>query len=323
MAKSQTKTRQKRRPKRVFRIIGRFMKFIIFAILFGAIYSVGVTIHENVKVENDLQAFKARAVFDYEDTVDYNGILQTRRYYKVSRETSYEIEDARSVFYNDTRLELGQKGDIFTTQQSPFPMIPAFHLFMTTYYGGHAAINDGQNRFYEATGFPDDDESLLDIMRHPGNEPHDFSVTAARNPRNNWLRPGYRPKSDPSYFAYGQYYRNEFVGLRVKHISEEQLDDVIDFSQDLVDRDTIYNFLFFLDMEYKYYCTDLVSRAYQHVLTPEDEQRQYSEALNDDGFITSVNDLILSDDTYIVFYVEVIDDIVHIYHLEDVVTNGE
>lgn len=321
MTENKTKTPPKPRKKRVWRIVLRFFKVIILAILFGAIYSVGVTIHENIKTSNDIQAFKDRAVFDYEETIDYNGILQTRRYYEVPRETLYETEDARSVFYDETRKELGQKGDIFTTQQSPFPMIPAFHLFMTSYYGGHAAINNGENKFFEATGFPDDDESLLDIMRHPGNEPHDFSVIAALNPRNHWLRPGYRSKSDPSYFAYGQYYRKEFIGLRVKQITDEQLDDVVAFSQDIVAKKTIYNFLFFLDMEYKYYCTDLVSRAYQHVLVPEEEQRQYARALNDDGFITSVNDLILSDDTYIAFYVEIIDDIVHIYHLEDVVSD--
>jgi hypothetical protein len=318
MNKTPTKKRHKKHRKPVVRIIGRTFKFIILAILFGAIYSVGVTIHENIKAENTIEAFKARAVEVIEETVDYNGTPQIRRYHIVPRETSYELADTRSVFHDETKLELGQKGDIFTTQQSPFPMIPAFHFFMTTYYGGHAAINDGQNRFYEATGFPDDDESLLDIMMHPGNEPHDFSVTAARNPRNIWLKPGYRPKSDPSYPAFGEYYRKEFIGLRVKNITDAQLDDVITFSQDIVDKDSIYNFLFFLDMEYKYYCTDLVSRAYQHVLVPEDEQRQYSEALNDDGFITSVNDLLLSDDTYMMFYVEIIDDIVNIYHLEDV-----
>jgi hypothetical protein len=71
-------------------------------------------------------------------------------------------------------------------------------------------------------------------------------------------------------------------------------------------------------MSYKYYCTDLVSRAYQHALVDEKDQRNYSRALNDDGFITSVNDIILSRETYIAFYVEIRDDIVHIYYLEDI-----
>jgi hypothetical protein len=53
-------------------------------------------------------------------------------------------------------------------------------------------------------------------------------------------------------------------------------------------------------------------------MVPESEQTNYSKSLNDDGFITSVNDIILSEETYIAFYVEIIDDIVHIYYLEDV-----
>jgi len=53
------------------------------------------------------------------------------------------------------------------------------------------------------------------------------------------------------------------------------------------------------------------------MVAPED-QRNYSRALNDDRFITSVNDLILSKETYITFYVENIDDITNIYYLADI-----
>jgi hypothetical protein len=70
-------------------------------------------------------------------------------------------------------------------------------------------------------------------------------------------------------------------------------------------------------MENRYYCTDLVSRAYQSVMVEKDKQRHYSRALNDDGFITSVNDLILSKETYITSYFEVIDEVAHVYYLAD------
>ncbi len=105
--------------------------------------------------------------------------------------------------------------------------------------------------------------------------------------------------------------------MRVKDITETQINGAVAYADDKVDK-SLYNFLFFLDMEYKYYCTDLVSRAYQDVMVPESEQTNYSKALNDDGFITSVNDIVLSEQTYITFYVEIIDEIVHIYYLEDV-----
>jgi hypothetical protein len=317
MAKVQlkkTKTMRKRR----FRV-GRILKSFLVFILMAMVFSLGTAVSENVRSKRMIEDFKARGVFEYEETIQYHpGIFQTRRYYRVSRETSYELEDTRSVFYDGTRKFLGQKGDIFATHTSPFANLPLVHLFISYYYGGHAAINNGQNRFIEAVGFPDEDETLLDIILHPGNIPHDLSVTVSRSGSNYWLNPTYRTESDREYPYYGTRYRNEFVGLRVKGITDEELDGAVAYAQDKVDK-ALYNFLFFLNMEYKYYCTDLVSRAYQSVLVEESKQRNYSRALNDDRFITSVNDLMLSKQTYMIFYVEFIDEIAHIYYLEDMI----
>lgn len=310
------KKRQKRHKKK--RTIRKILKLIVFLLLFGIIYSFGFTTYEYFKVERTIRDFKERATFEYETEVETRpGIFQTRRYYAVPRETWYELEDDRNVFYDEDKEFLGQKGDILTTRQSPFPMVRWFHPFMTYYYGGHAAIHDGENGFIEATGFPRPDESLFDIMFHPGTEPHDYSVTVARNSRNNWLIKGFRGESDESYPYYGSHYRTEGFALRVKGITDEQIDGVVDFGNALVENDVIYNFLFFVMMENRYYCTDLVSRAYQDVMVEEDEQREYSRALNDDGFITSVNDLILSKETYMTSYFEVIDEVAHVYYLED------
>ena len=63
-------------------------------------------------------------------------------------------------------------------------------------------------------------------------------------------------------------------------------------------------FYFFLDMKNKYYCTDLISRAYDYVLS-DTNQNYYAKSLNDDGFITTVNDIILSRDTYLALHFEV------------------
>jgi hypothetical protein len=283
----------------------------------GMIYSLGIAVAENIQVNHDIKEFKNRAVFEEEITIEYSyGNFQTRRYYKVSRETSYELFDTRSVFYDDTRKFLGQSGDIFVSQDSPFPYNPLVHLFVSYYFGGHAAIKNHDNKFIEAVGFPSGDETVLDFMLHPGNEPHNFSATVSKSASNYWLNPVYRTTSDQEYPYYGTKYRNDFIGLRVKNITEAQIDGAIAYGEDKIGT-ALYNFLFFLDMKYKFYCTDLVSRAYQSVMVDEDDQRLYSKALNDDRFITSVNDLILSDDTYITFYVEVIDDIWHIYYLED------
>lgn len=296
----------------------RFVKLFFILAISGAIYSLGVAISENIQVNKEIDAFKARAKGNYiEEIVTIKGVEQIRRYYSVSRETSYELSDTRSVFQSSTRLELGQKGDIFVSQDSPFPHIPIIHQFISYYFGGHAAIHTGEGTFVEAVGFPDSDESLWDIMTHPGNRPHDYSTVIDVSTDNYWLDPTYRRTSDKAYSYFGRNYRNDFVGLRVKNITSDQIDGAVDFAMDKVGT-ALYNFWFFLDMKYKYYCTDLVSRAYQDVMIPSHKQRLYAKSMNDDGFITSVNDMILSKDTYIIFYVENKDNITHIYYLEDI-----
>ena len=292
-------------------------KIMLIIILSALIYSLGGATAENIRVNRMVDDFKSRAVFEYETEITYNpGITQTRRYYKVSRETSYEISDARSVFTDSTRRLIGQKGDVFVTQDTPFPYIPVIHQIGSFYFGGHAAIHNGNNRFIEATGFPQADESVLEIILHPGNEPHDYSVTVARSASNYWLNSSFRTVDDRSYSAYGTYYRKEFIVLRARDVTTEQIDAAVAYADDKVDK-ALYNFTYFFNTTYKYGCTDLVSRAYQSALVEPERQRNYSRALNDDRFITTINDIILSKDTYMTVYVEVIDHIFHIYYLED------
>jgi hypothetical protein len=187
---------------------------------------------------------------------------------------------------------LGKKGDVFVTQDTPFPYIPVIHQIGSLYFGGHAAIHNGNNRFIEATGFPEPDESVWDIIRHPGNEPHDFSVTVAMSATNYWMNSNFRTMDDPSYEAYGTYYRKKFIVLRARNVTPEQIDIAVDYARDKVDK-ALYNFTYFFNTTYKYGCTDLVSRAYQAALVEPERQRNYSRALNDDRFITTINDIIL------------------------------
>jgi len=297
------------------------IKILIFLLLIIPglfIYGFGVALVENGRVDNLIDEFKQRAGDTYiEEVVSYGTTTQIRRYYEVSRETSYELSDTRSVFYESDKFFLGQKGDLFVSQDSPFPDVPVIHQFISYYFGGHAAINNGENKFVEATGFPDDDETLLDIILQPGNEPNDYSTKVSLSSTNYWLNPKYRSTSDDAYPYYGTYYRKNFVALRVKDVTSDQIDGAVNYASSKVDL-SLYNFTFFLDLKYKYYCTDLVSRAYQDVMVDEKDQSGYSRALNDDRFITSVNDLILSKETYLIIYVEIVDDIVNIYHLKDI-----
>ena len=304
------------------KIIRNIFKRISIVILCFLLFSFILTSVENVNVRNEIKDFKNRAIFESEVVIILeNGFEETRRYYKVPRIYEYELNDSRSVFYDESIVEreyLGQKGDIFVTQQSPFPTVPFVHQIMTFYFGGHAAINNGNNKYIEATGFPQPGESIIDIIKYQGDENHDFSVGVNLSNKNYWLDPQFRSNQDIDYPAYGNYYRKEFIGLRVKNITETEIDQAVSYAEEQLNKRALYNFLFIFDKNNKFYCTDLVSRAYQSAMVDIKNQNTFSRALNDDKFITTVNDILLSKDTYITIYVEVIEGIPHIYYLEDI-----
>ncbi len=314
MAKDR-KTRRKR--IHIGHILKRLLILFLFFCLGGITYSFGVATYENVQTSILINRFKERAIFEYEETFMYGNTEQVRKYYAVERTETYELSDTRSIFEDDTRRHFGKDGDVLMTWDSPFPYIPVFHQFMTYYFGGHAALKSEDLGYLEATGFPNSNQSLIDIILTPGNEPHEYgNVTAHIISYDIWTDPNYRTESDESYNAYGSYYRERFFGVRVKNVNQEMIDQVINYAEEKTGQ-AIYNFLFFLDMQYKYYCTDYISRSYQSVMVPEEEQRMYANALNDDGFITSVNDILLSKDTYLTFYVEIKDNIFNVYYLAD------
>lgn len=313
--------------KRRFKKTKRFLKVILILILGGIVYSFAFSTYENIKVNQQLNDFKSRAIESemYEKEMDYTHLSTNkqhiRRYWPVPRETSHE-EDGKNVFKDSTRNTIGKKGDIFVTRQSPFPSIPVLHQFMTYYYGGHAAIYDG-TYFLEATGYPDDLNEFVKIVTNKGDDPdHGLSTTANRKSFQYWTTPA----ADNPYQDI--YYRETFVGLRIKDIDDELIDGMVDSANEKIDNNRLYNFLFFLNMKYKYYCTDLVSRSYEESYrrvkdnNPEYRSKGYAKNLNDDGFITSVNDLILSKETYIHLYfeLEVYEDkvIENFYYLKDI-----
>ncbi len=309
------KRKVKRRKKSP---IIRVLNILLIIVIGGIFYSFGVSSYENIQTNAEIEAFKARATFEIGVELEYYaGVYQKRVYHIVPRETSDELSDTRSVFYDQTHRYLGQNGDIFLTQQSPFPQSPLMNMFMTYYFGGHAAFKSDHNTFYEATGMVDTFDEVLQAIKDPGDGSTGADMFANETNTNYWLSPTFRTETNDQYPYFGNYYRTEFIGVRVKNITDETLIKLNDFGDQINDT-ALYNYLFFLDMKDKYYCTDLVSRAYQSAMVAEEDQKQYSTVLNDDGFITSVNDIILSSETYIIFYVEIIDDVVHIYHLEDI-----
>ena len=283
---------------------------VLLIILIGSVvYSFGISSYENVKVNQIIADFKNRAVLDEEKTID----PEVRRYYKVISE---DVLDEETYIENNEKFYLGNIGDIVVTRESPFPKTPFIHQFISYYFGGHAAVISDVNEVIEIAGFPDSDENMLQYIFHnvkyddEGNSNHNFTgATIIKD--NNYFLNKYSFSGD-----YGYYYRNKLITLRVKAPIEDRRQAVLEF-EELLRKKVIYNYMFFLDTKEKYYCTDLMSRTYQSL---KDENGKSKYNLNDDGFITSVNDLILAKDTYIINYFEVDKNgVEHIYYL----TNDE
>lgn len=274
----------------------KVLKIVLFLIIAGLGYSLGIAVYENNEADDKIKEFISRG--EHVSSVLYEDF--TYNFYEVKREHDYEFDD-KNVIYNDnpSSFNIGAKGDVLLTRQSPFPYAPGVHQFVSYFFGGHTAIVSGDNRIIQSTGMASG--GVLNpniIFKTIGKQEvnGDDDIVAEEAP-NYFFNTNYRNEDDHSYNAYNKFYRTEIITIRVKNISSEAIDQVIDEAHKLVDK-ALYNYLFFLDYKNKYYCTDLISRVYSKVNNRNDKRI----SLNDDGFITSANDIILSDDAYISLY---------------------
>lgn len=323
---------------RAFKLI---IKIILILAIMGIVYSFFFSVYENIKINKMVSDFKNRAAETptNETEITFQDYTYLRRYFEVPRETSYELADNKNVFYDPKKQNLGQTGDIFATLKSPFKNIPLIHQFVSFYYGGHAALVKYENNrpyFLEAVGFPDAGESIFDYIFNDGKPNSGLNSSVNKSSVNNWQKPS------TAYEYHDIFYRDKYIGLRpvnpfdgenAKGLYDDYINQAVESAEQKHQDEAIYNFLFFLNMRNKYYCSDLVSRvyeeAYERVYNNNEEYKSkgYAKRMNDDRFITSVQDLILSKDTFITFYVEIKKEeingqevvVENIYYLEDVI----
>lgn len=273
---------------------------VLLVIIIGAIfYSFGIAVYENAKVDKMIREFKSQGVLNEEKSTE------TRKYYEV--ESKIYLDEETYIEY-DGEFFMGNIGDILVTRESPFPELFGIHQFISYYFGGHAAMVIDKNEVIEIAGFPASGETIPEYIFHKvkyddvGNPNHDFVGAVLHTSSNYFLRK----------YSDGTYYRRKSIGLRVKSTAAERR-EAVDYINELCRKNVIYNYMFWLDTQEKYYCTDLMSRTYQSL---KDGNGRQKYTLNDDGFITSVNDMILSKDTIISTYFEVDKNgVEHVYYL--------
>lgn len=297
-------------------IVKKIFKYLGIAFLLLITYFVGESTYENIKKNKVISAFKARAYETYEvsqhDTTYF--------YHKIKRTYDYELNDPRNVFYDTNKVNPGIKGDILLTFESPFPYIPVVDQVYGYWLGGHAALVGDNNKIYQSTGIDSSGElnlgKMLDVILHRGYDETNAYGLSVEDANNYWMIPSRNP-SHPEYPKYGRFYRNEIMATRLKYQNtdtrDEAIDIAVDYAKDKVGKG-LYNYLFLVDTKYKYYCTDLVTRAFHQINVELDTDYN----LDPDGFYPSMFDILLSDDVYITIYKETKKDGIHVYYLEDV-----
>lgn len=282
----------------------KIIKTVLVIFLGFLVFLTGQTVRETIEVRSKIKKFVSLGVF--QDNISNDKI----KYYKVSRETFRDIEVYdRPPFFDNDLLMPGAEGDVFVTLQSPFPGYPGINEFVSFFFGGHAGYISNNNKVIEITGIPSGDESFFKVFFKGSDS------TVANETSNYWLNPNYRNESDDSYSYFGSFYRKEWIGLRVKNVSYEDVELVTDFMKDLVDRNVQYNFQFILNTRDRYYCTDMMSRSYESIIN---NNRLNNIDLNSDGVAVTVNDLILSKDTYIAYYIFTDkNNVKHVYYIDN------
>lgn len=279
----------------------RIIKLTTILFIGFLVFLTGQTAAEHLQIRREIKSFTNKGVLQTDISTD------KIKYYKVSRETYYPNELIRPSFYNDQLDQPGSQGDIFLTQQAPYPTLPGLYEFVSFYFGGHAAYIGEDNIIYDIAGYPSADESWFKVFFKGGK----YTTVSAGN--NYWLNSEFWKPTEGNYRHFGSYYRKEYFGVRVKGATVDDINKVTNFMKHLADIEAQYNFQYIINRKNRYYCTDMMERGYASIKTDAGKPK-YN--LNNDGVAVTVNDIILSKDTYLSFYVKTDkNDVKHIYYI--------
>lgn len=167
----------------------------------------------------------------------------------------------------DKQFYIGNHGDILISLESETK--PPLKQILTFYAGGHAALVDENGLLIEITGLNSSPE-----------------LNVVQNSYNYWLLDAKTMKE--SFIL-----RDSFLALKVTKASLNKRNIAMQTATSYIGQR--YNYTFLFNTKKTHYCTDIVSKAYQNV----------DINLNKDGFITTTQDLVLSQDTQIFLYKEI------------------
>jgi hypothetical protein len=256
-------------------------RFFIVILAMFMIFILNGTV-EHFVVQNRIQEFKSRAVG--EPVAD--AIIANTYYYRVP---AREGEDTSRNIFDFNRRIIGAKGDIITSNRNPLRDFQPWGDFMKPFakylYLGHTSINSTEDgsRVYETLGNRNWENNIV------------------QESSNTWLIAEEYDTDD--------YSSPVIIGLRIKNTTPEQRDKMIEYA---ASKDGYpYNYTFLFNRVNSFYCTDIVSRSVAAA----------GININYDHLATTGNDIICSQNVYIIFLREVVIENgverYNIYYLDD------
>jgi len=194
-------------------------------------------------------------------------------------------------------------GDIYINRIGPLD--DAFPQWMNKtfayVFGTHACLAGYGTSVYEITGWGE--APSIDYILYPNRGTTLFDNTSGiRKGVNYWF--ANRPNT-------------EYIGLRVKNATPADKDNVVTFMEECLAKtlsdEGLYNYAFILNSDTKYYCGDLISRAWASFVPQNNNGKRFN--LNRDGFFTTTMDISLSSDVYMFLYCININGVSHYYYL--------
>ena len=242
---------------------------ILLLVVFVAVYIfIANGFIEKAIVNKEIEDFKNRGIYIEHRVIN----KQVVKMYKVVKKYDYE-DTSRPVYTYIKSIDdyyLGSKTDITITSRNPMRnaemalVRETCGFFANNFYLGHATMN-----------ITDDGSEYIESV---GNNVDNKVIISP----NTWIKTEVRGGDDT----------NRIVGLRLKNTTNEIRDKIVDSLVEKVGCE--YNYNFFIPYKDKYYCTDLLTRTLS----------EHNYNINYDGMFAIGNDIILDNETYLIYYIE-------------------
>ena len=260
----------------------RYILYVAMFLLFCITLFMLNGVIEMKPVDLIISSFKERG--EYLHSTYING--QKVDMYIVKSYYDYEKNDARTTFRKNEEgvYHIGSNLDIILTNRNPLRAEPMAivqdfgNFFAKNFFIGHASINVNE-----------DGSEMIDAV---GNSPEDNGVKIKLN---DWISTEISRSNDAQMI----------IGLRIKNLNNEKIEKV---NSNLLECEGLkYNYNLLISKKNSYYCTDLITR----------NLRKENIEIDYDGLYPTGNDFIISNNTFIIFICERIEDKFNIYYMSE------